>query len=186
MPSSPQTEYLEIVDETNQVVGLATRFDIHQKGLRHRSVHIFIFNSRGDLYLQLRAPHKDQYPEHWDSSAAGHTDPGESPGETARRELLEELGLTGSLTRVLDHPACPETGWEFVTLFEGRTDQPIHLNLEEATAGSFFSPEELDHWLGDAQQKVAPGFRLLYDLYQNKKFMFETLVRGSNRTNENT
>jgi isopentenyldiphosphate isomerase len=168
MPPSPKEEYLEIVNEVNQAIGIASRFDIHQKGLRHRSVHIFIINSRGDLYLQLRSPYKDQYPEHWDSSAAGHTDPGESPEETARRELLEELGLTVSLTQVLEHPACQETGWEFVTLFEGRTERPIHLNLEEATTGSFFSPEQLTQLLADPQRNVTPGFRLLYGLYENK------------------
>ena len=159
---------MEIVDETNQVIGITSRYDIHRKGIRHRSVHIFIFNSNGELYLQLRAPHKDQYPGHWDSSAAGHTDPGESPAETARRELGEELGLAVPLDRVLEHPACPETGWEFVTLFEGRTDQPVHLNLEEATAGAFFSPEALKQLLADTGQKVTPGFRLLFGLYQDR------------------
>jgi isopentenyl-diphosphate delta-isomerase type 1 len=168
MTLSTKDEYLEVVDETDRIIGLSSRYDIHHKGLRHRSVHVFIFNSRGELYLQFRSPHKDQYPEHWDSSAAGHNDPGESPEETAQRELMEELGLPVPLTRVLCHPACPETGWEFVTLFQGRTDQPIRLNLEEATKGSFFSPEELTQLLNNPSQKVAPGFRLLYGKYQNK------------------
>jgi isopentenyl-diphosphate delta-isomerase type 1 len=168
MPLTPQEEFLEVVDEVNQIIGRARRFEIHKRGLRHRSVHIFIFNSQGDLYLQLRAPHKDQYPEHWDSSAAGHTDPGESPQETAQRELMEELGLAVPLTKVLGHTACPETGWEFVTLFEGKTDQPINLNLDEATTGEFFSPEALEQLLSDPQKKMAPGFRLLYNLFINK------------------
>src|SRR5512143_2979511 len=116
MTQSTKKETLEAVDEKNQVIDMASRWEIHQKSLRHRSVHIFIFNSKGDLYLQKRSSRKDQYTEHWDSSAAGHTDPGESPEETARRELMEELGLPVRLTRVLEYPACPETGWEFATL----------------------------------------------------------------------
>jgi isopentenyl-diphosphate Delta-isomerase len=168
MLPSPKEEYLEIVDEANLVIGIASRFDIHRKAFRHRSVHVFIFNSRGELYLQHRSPHKDQYPEHWDSSAAGHTDPGESPEETARRELLEELELTVALTQVLEHPACQETGWEFVTLFTARTDLPVHLNPDEATEGSFLSPEKLAQLLNDPQRKVTPGFRLLYSLYQSE------------------
>ncbi|MBI5606718.1 MAG: NUDIX domain-containing protein [Deltaproteobacteria bacterium] len=168
MIESTKTETLEVVDENNQVIGTASRWEIHQKALRHRSVHIFIFNSRGDLYLQKRSPDKDQYPEHWDSSAAGHTDPGESPLETAQRELMEELGLQVKLTEVLQYPACPETGWEFATLFKGRTDDPIHLNLEEATTGDYFSPDQLSQFLNDPLQKIAPGFRLLYSLYHGK------------------
>ncbi len=133
-------EFLEVVDEKNQVIGLASRKEIHKRGLRHRSVHIFIFNNRGDLYLQKRSPSKDQYPEHWDTSAAGHTDPGESALEAAQRELEEELGLKVPLKEILQYPASQETGWEFVTLFMARSDSPIHLNLEEALCGDYFLP----------------------------------------------
>ncbi len=167
MTESTKIEYLEVVDENNQVIGIASRYDIHRNALRHRSVHIFIFNSRGDLYLQKRSPSKDQYPEHWDTSAAGHTDPGESPMEAAQRELMEELGLEVPLNEVLEYPACLETGWEFVTLFTAETDNPIQLNLEEATTGRYFSPDQLTRFLSDPQQKIAPGFRLLYSLFQD-------------------
>jgi isopentenyl-diphosphate delta-isomerase type 1 len=161
-------EYLEVVDEDNQVVGISSRKEIHEKGLRHRSVHIFIFNTKGELYLQKRSSTKDQYPKHWDTSAAGHTDPGESPIDAAQRELMEELGLDVPLMKVLEYPACLETGWEFVTLFMARTDDPIHLNLEEATTGDYFSPDQLTQLLADPLQKIAPGFRILFSLYQSK------------------
>ncbi|MBI5606721.1 MAG: hypothetical protein HY879_25605 [Deltaproteobacteria bacterium] len=46
-----------------------------------------------------------------------------------------------------------------------RTDAPIHLNLEEATTGVFFTPDQLAKLLADPLQKIAPGFRLLYSLY---------------------
>ena len=167
MIENPKEEYLEVVDEDNQVIGTTGRKGIHEKGLRHRSVHIFVFNTQGELYLQKRSPHKDQYPEHWDTSSAGHTDPGESSIEAARRELLEELGLKVGLTEVLQYPACLETGWEFVTLFMAQTDDPIHLNLEEATTGGYFTPDQLAQLLADPLQKIAPGFRLLYALFQS-------------------
>jgi isopentenyl-diphosphate delta-isomerase type 1 len=163
-----EEEILEVMDENNKVVGLAGRKEIHKKGLRHRSVHIFIFNTRGALYLQKRSPSKDQYPEHWDTSAAGHTDPGESQKEAARRELQEELGLDVPIMEVLQYPACRETGWEFVTLFMARTDDPIHLNLEEATTGDYFTPDQLAQLLADPLQKIAPALPLLYTLFQSK------------------
>jgi isopentenyl-diphosphate delta-isomerase type 1 len=160
-------EILEVVDEKNRVIGKAGRREIHLKGWRHRSVHVLVFNSRGELYLQKRSPNKDQYPEHWDTSAAGHTDPGESPLEAARRELEEELGMKTELAEVLAHPACPETGWEFVTLFLARSDDPVHLNLEEAQEGRYFNPDQIARLLADSREKIAPGFRLLYQLFQN-------------------
>ncbi len=161
-------EYLEVVDEDNQIVGNSGRKEIHEKGLRHRSVHIFIFNTHGELYLQKRSSQKDQYPEHWDTSAAGHTDPGETPIEAAQKELLEELGLNVPLKEVLQYPACLETGWEFVTLFSARTDDPIHLNLEEATTGDYFTSDQVAQLLADPLQQIAPGFRLLYALFRSR------------------
>ena len=161
MQPPPELELLEIVDENNLVTGIRNRAEIHRQGLWHRSVHIFIFNSRGGIYLQKRSPRKDQYPEHWDSSAAGHLIPGESPEIAAHRELGEELGIDTELTEAYRYPACQETGWEFVTLFVGRTDEPIRLNLEEATEGRFFTAPQLRDLLGDPNQNVAPGFRLL-------------------------
>jgi isopentenyl-diphosphate delta-isomerase type 1 len=168
MKENTKDEFLEVVDEGNQVIEIASRHEIHEKGLRHRSVHIFIFNTQGELYLQKRSPSKDQYPEHWDTSAAGHTGPGESPLEAAQRELMEELGIIVPLTEVLEYPACLETGWEFVTLFTARTDDPIHLNLEEATIGRYFTPAQLSQLLADPFQKIAPGLPVLYALFQNK------------------
>ncbi|MFH0789256.1 MAG: NUDIX domain-containing protein [Pseudomonadota bacterium] len=167
MSQTPEIEYLDEVDENNRVIGTKSRPEIHEKALRHRSVHIFIFNTRGELYLQKRSLHKDQYPDHWDSSAAGHTDPGETPLEAAQRELMEELGLEVKLTEVLQYPACQETGWEFATLFTAQTDDPIHLNLEEATTGEYLTSGQLARLLADPLQKITSGFRLLVSLYQN-------------------
>ena len=172
MKKTMDQEYLEVVDQNNQVVGTANRREIHEKGWRHRSVHILIFNTKGDLYLQKRSPSKDQYPDHWDTSAAGHTDPGETQREAAQRELLEELGLDVPLTEVFQYPACPETGWEFVTLFTARTDAPVHLNLEEATDGKYFTSEQLTQLLNDPLQKIAPALPVLYSLYKKLFFKF--------------
>ena len=169
--ANSQHEPLEVVDENDRVIGIQKRSEIHREGLRHRSVHIFIFNARGELYLQKRSPAKDQYPEHWDSSAAGHLDPGETPEEAAHRELGEELGIRADLTAVYRHPAGPETGWEFVTLFTGTGDGPIHLNLAEATEGKFYTTTEVETLLNDLQERVAPGFRLLYRLFRKNQWM---------------
>ena len=48
-----------------------------------------------------------------------------------------------------------------MTLFVGRTDETIRLNLDEATEGRFFTVPQLKDLLDDPEQKVAPGFRLL-------------------------
>ena len=166
-------EILEVCDRHNHVIGQAARGTIHRLGLRHRAVHIFVLNPENELYLQLRREHKDQYPGHWDTSAAGHVSPGESYAAAASRELAEELGLRENLNRLADIPACPETGWEHVVLFQCRTEIEPSPNPEEIKSGAFFALEEIDQMLGDVGIPMTPAFRLLYDLW--KKNFKETI-----------
>ena len=90
---SDQMEMYDVVDSLDRVIGTATRREIHQKGLLHRSVHILVFNSKGELYLQKRSLNKDENPGYWDTSAAGHVNAGEDYMTSAHRELEEELGI---------------------------------------------------------------------------------------------
>ncbi len=160
-------EILEVCDRQNRTVGQASRGTIHRLGLRHRAVHIFVFDPAGRLYLQLRHRQKDRYPGHWDSSAAGHVSPGEGYAEAAVRELEEELGLRVKLTRLTEVAAGPATGWEHVVLFQGRTGAAPSPNPEEIEAGGFYPLEEIDLMLADGSRPMTPAFRLLYGLWQD-------------------
>ncbi len=71
-----------------------SRNEAHSKGLWHRTVHIWIKNSRGDLLLQKRSSTKETHPGLWDISCAGHLSAGDSSIEAALRELKEELGIS--------------------------------------------------------------------------------------------
>ena len=76
-----------MVDKNDRIRGYASRSEVHGNNLRHRAVHILIFNQVGEVYLQQRSRWKDRHPLKWDSSAAGHVTAGENYDETARREL---------------------------------------------------------------------------------------------------
>ena len=96
--------------KTTGVIGAAPRAEVHGNNLRHRAVHLFIFNRAGELLLQKRSRWKDRHPNLWDSSAAGHVGAGEEYDETAVRELREELGITAELTRLAKIPASAADG----------------------------------------------------------------------------
>ena len=83
----------------------ASRDEVHQKKLMHRSVHILVFNSQVNLFLQKRSLIKDENPGLWDTSAAGHLDSGEDYLNCAKRELKEELGISCSMDEVMRIPA---------------------------------------------------------------------------------
>lgn len=155
-------EMFDVVDENNEVIGQERRAEVHAKNLRHRAVHVFVFNRHGELWLQRRSHLKDKHPLQWDSSAAGHLDAGETYTVAADRELREELGIAALTDRVATIPACEETGWEFVELHIAKHDGPMHYAPEEICGGLFFRPDQIEAWTAARPQDFAPGFLMCY------------------------
>jgi isopentenyldiphosphate isomerase len=88
-----QDELLDIVNEHDRIVGSAMRSAVHQRGLRHRGVHVFLFASDTTLLVQQRSPEADASPSLLDCSVSEHVRTGETYLQAAVRGLKEELGL---------------------------------------------------------------------------------------------
>src|SRR5437016_1786315 len=86
-------EIFDVVNERDEVICQKTRREVHRLGHKHRAVHVLVFNSRGEIFLQKRSTSKDTHPGVWDSSSSGHLDCGEDYDACAIRELREEVGL---------------------------------------------------------------------------------------------
>ncbi|MBL7206367.1 MAG: NUDIX domain-containing protein [Candidatus Aenigmarchaeota archaeon] len=87
-------ELLDVFDENNKPINVQKMIsEIHRDGLWHRASHIWIYNSKGEILLQLRAEDKFVYPNMWDISAAGHVNANEEPIDSGLREMEEEIGL---------------------------------------------------------------------------------------------
>jgi 16S rRNA (adenine1518-N6/adenine1519-N6)-dimethyltransferase len=155
---SAASERFPIVDENDHLLGDAPRGKVHGDNLRHRAVHLFIFNRQGELFLQKRSRWKDRHPLLWDSSAAGHVEAGEKYDETAVRELKEELGVTAELARVVKLPASERTGEEFIWLYRGEHEGPFQLAKAEIEHGEFFSVDIVTRWVKARPDDFAPGF----------------------------
>jgi 16S rRNA (adenine1518-N6/adenine1519-N6)-dimethyltransferase len=151
-------EEFAVVDEFDRVSGSAPRAEVHGNNLRHRAVHIFLFNGAGELLLQKRSRWKDRHPNVWDSSAAGHVGAGEEYNATAARELREELGVTAELELIAKLPASEQTGQEFIQLYSGRHDGPFEPAREEIDLVEFFAPEVIARWIAERPADFAPGF----------------------------
>jgi 16S rRNA (adenine1518-N6/adenine1519-N6)-dimethyltransferase len=151
-------ECFPVVDANDQVLGSAPRGKVHGDNLRHRAVHILIFNRTGEVFLQKRSRWKDRHPLVWDSSAAGHVDAGEEYDFAASRELGEELGIQTPLERLLKLPASDRTGEEFIWLYQGSAEGPFNLNRSEIEAGGFFPPALISKWVEARPEDFAPGF----------------------------
>ena len=87
-------EIFPIVNTEGEVVGSATREECHAGTfLLHPVVHLHIFNSAGELYLQKRVMTKKIQPGKWDTAVGGHVDYGERIEDALLRETREELGV---------------------------------------------------------------------------------------------
>ena len=129
-------EVFDLVDAEDQVIGTATRREVHTRKLFHRAVHVLLFNQAGQVFLQKRSPNKDTAPNCWDSSASGHVDSGENYYDTALRECQEELGVEiGQLNKLTKLHPDQQNGWEFVEVFLGHHEGPFELNPAEITDG---------------------------------------------------
>ncbi|MEA3212224.1 MAG: rRNA (adenine1518-N6/adenine1519-N6)-dimethyltransferase [Chthoniobacter sp.] len=151
-------EIFDVVDEADQVRGQLSRHEVHRQKLLHRAVHIFVFNQRGELFLQKRSKWKDVYPLRWDSSAAGHVNAGQTYDETAPREVEEELGVRADVARLATLPASKATGWEHVQLYRAEHEGPFRLNPAELDGGGFFTLVQVARWVAARPQDFATGF----------------------------
>jgi 16S rRNA (adenine1518-N6/adenine1519-N6)-dimethyltransferase len=155
---STASERFALVDEQDRVIGDASRAEVHGNNLRHRAVHILVFDQSNQVFLQKRSRWKDRHPGLWDSSAAGHVDAGEEYDAAACRELAEELGVTAELTRVTKLGASEQTGQEFIWLYQARHDGPFRLERSEIEHGEFFPTDVVAQWLEARPEDFAPGF----------------------------
>ncbi len=160
-------EELVLVDENDEVAGSERRDVIHGEGLRHRAVHVLVFNKRGEVFLQKRSRLKDMCPGLWDSSAAGHVDAGESYPDCARRELAEELGLEDVEPREVGKIAAEKaTAWEFVMLYALRAEGQLRWPCVEIETGEWFSMALADRWARSRPEDFAPGFLRCWELWR--------------------
>ena len=184
MNSDNSEEIFPVVDAAGNVVGKATRGECHGGSmLLHPVVHLHVFNSRGELYLQKRPAWKDIQPGRWDTAVGGHVDYGETIAEALRREVREELGITEFTPEavavyefrsererevreelgitdfvpgaVAVYPFRSEREYELVHVFRTVYDGEVRPS-GELDGGRFWSPDEIRENLG--QGVFTPNF----------------------------
>jgi isopentenyldiphosphate isomerase len=157
-------EIFEVVNEHDEVIDRQPRSAVHRLGLKHRAVHVLVFNACGEVFLQKRSMQKDRQPGLWDSSASGHVNSGEDYDACAVRELREEIGLvvTQPLERLFKIAACEETDQEFVWVYRCQSDGPFDLNAEKIERGGRFAPAEVTRWMAERPEDFASALVLIW------------------------
>jgi isopentenyldiphosphate isomerase len=145
-------EWFPIVDEDGNTIGKALRSVCHdgKSMLLHPVVHLHLFNTRGELFLQKRAKTKDIQPGKWDTSVGGHISPGENPDEALMREAGEEIGLNNFVPEFLGKYIWESPRErELVNSFSTISDKFPVINKDEIDEGRFWSLKEIKENLGN-------------------------------------
>lgn len=160
-PSAPASENLNeifpLVNERGVTIGRAARWQCHDGSkLLHPVVHLHLFNSQGQLYLQKRPAWKAIQPGKWDTSVGGHMGFGEKPEQALHREAQEELGITSFTPHflkryVFESPREKELIHIYRTVYDG----PIAPS-NELDGGRFWTLQEIRENLG--KKVFTPNF----------------------------
>ena len=153
-----QQEIFSLVDESGRVIGSATRGECHSgTKLLHPVVHLHVFNSNGDVYLQKRPEWKDIQPGKWDTAVGGHIDYGETPEDALLREVREELGITDFKPQLIDKYVF-ESQRERELVYVHRTiyDGEIRPSAKELAGGRFWTMQQIRDAIG--KNILTPNF----------------------------
>jgi isopentenyldiphosphate isomerase len=135
---------IAVVDGQDRFLRWEQRAVIHRERLVHRSVHVLVFDSRGRLVIQKRHPEKDNNPNAWDVSCAGHVEESDYTGGpdegldavyrgVAIRELAEELGVETELEELASFTPIAGVHYEQIRLYRGISDGPYVIQEDEVS-----------------------------------------------------
>ncbi len=162
-------EYLDLVDELDNVLGKMSRADVYDKGLSNfRVINVFLKNSKGELWIPKRTATKRLFPLHLDVSVGGHVSAGESYQIAFVRELAEELNIDA--TKVVYNEVAYFTPHKnkvsaFMKVYEIKTDKDPNFNKDDFIEGNWILPEKLIKLLDGSVKAKDDLYKLIKLIY---------------------
>ena len=155
------------VDEKDEITGYYEKLEAHKKGILHRAISVFIFNSKGEWLLQQRAAHKYHSGLKWSNTTCTHPMQGESALEAAHRRLQEEMGMTANLEKLFTFQYYAELDKNLIEheldhIFIGHSNELPQINKEEVEAYRYLSTEDLQNEIEDTPERFTEWFKMLF------------------------
>ena len=139
-----------MVDNNGNVIGSISRGEAHSGSKKlHPVVHLHVFNTYGQLYLQKRPEWKDIQPGKWDTACGGHVDYGETVRQALGREVREELGIVEFTPEYIkSYVFESDREKEYVNVFATVFDGALSPDINELDGGRFWDIEEIKRNIG--------------------------------------
>lgn len=140
--------FVVLVDDQDNKVGVMEKLEAHQKGLLHRAFSVLIYNSKNELLLQQRALDKYHSGGLWTNATCSHPMDGESIVEAGKRRLFEEMGFNTDLQVIGNFIYKTDFSnglieHELDYVLKGFSDASPNINTLEVNAYKWISKEEL-------------------------------------------
>lgn len=142
-----QDELIDIIDENEKVINTVTKKEAHEKGLLHKTVVADVFDSQG-RWLLIKQTQDRQDGGLYVSPMGGHVLSGETDEQAFKREIAEELGLTGDLNfklagkKIYNRFVLGHQENHMFVLYQVFSDQEPKLNYESESY-KYFTLEEI-------------------------------------------
>jgi 8-oxo-dGTP pyrophosphatase MutT (NUDIX family) len=154
-------ETVDVIDERDRIIGQAPKTLVHLQGLRHRVAAVLLQGEDGKYLIPTASGIKAEAGLLY-HSAAGHVLSGESYENSARRELLEETGLTAEELEYLgafwfekDYPSRIEKeNFHVYRVTYRRSMGPVRLN-EEQVNEQWITGAELEALYRDRRESIS-------------------------------
>lgn len=150
------------VDKDDNEIGSGSSREAHEKGIIHRVVRIYLYNSKGELLAQKRSEHIRSNPGLWAESVAGHVDVGETYRQAAEREMKEEIGISNveliELKKIYtEEKDAHKLKKRFTTLYRGSYDGEFEIDPEEVAEVRWMSLAEFRREMHEHPERFSDG-----------------------------
>lgn len=140
-------EYLDLVDQSDRVIGRKLRSEVYAEGLTNfRVINAFLKRDDGRLWIPRRGPTKRIFPLALDMSVGGHVESGETYDIAFRRETGEELGIDVARVpyRLIGHFTPHEHDLSaFMNVYEIQSNDVPSYNREDFMEWMWLTPQEI-------------------------------------------
>lgn len=166
-------EYLDLVNENDEVIGKEDRDIIYQNNWRNfRVINIMIFTSDNKIIVPKRSSNRKVFPNCYDCSVGGHVSSGETYEQAAYRELEEELGITNvKLDEIAYFKPFDINTSSFSKMYKLVYDKELNYDKDGIEQIYYMTKEEIDNLIKEDELQFKGDYPKFFNWLKNNNII---------------